>query len=76
MARAYLTNIFLHVIIYIVKGVAAFPEAASPNRNDRLDRRSSYFLCFKHREITPTITRQKPKNSAQVTIGITSLHGK
>jgi len=30
MARAYLTNIFLHVIIYIEKGVAAFPEAASP----------------------------------------------
>ena len=43
---------------------------------DRLIRRSYYFLCIKHREITPMITKQKLKIPIHVTIGITSPHGK
>gem|GEM_PF-6460370 len=41
---------------------------------DRLNRRSCYFLCFKHKETTPTINKLKLKSSGQLTIGITSLH--
>ena len=35
----------------------------------------NYFLCVKHREITPRTTRQKLSSSGQVTIGITPLYG-
>lgn len=71
-----LTYIFTRAIIYLIKGVAVFSEAASPKlRQTALYRRSHYFLCSKHREIIPMITRQKLNSSNHVTIGITSLLG-
>ena len=74
-----LTNILMHVIIQLIKGVAAFCTAAGPKNGFRPPCSKGgpcYFLSITHREITPTITKQNWNNSPYVTIGITSPRGK
>jgi hypothetical protein len=56
-----LTNILMHVIIQLIKGVAAFCTAAGPKNGFRPPCSKGgpcYFLSITHREITPTITKQ------------------
>ena len=77
--KASLTNILMHVIIQLIKGVAAFCTAAGPKNGFRPPCSKGgpcYFLSITHREITPTITKQNSNNSLYVTIGITPLAGK